>query len=63
MSERHVWRLLAAYRPHGAPALVHGNRGRRWRNTVPASVATAVVRFASERYPRANHTHLSKLLG
>ncbi len=62
LSERHVWRLLAAYRAQGAPALVHGNRGRLPQNAAPARVAAAVVRFASERYPGANHTHLSELL-
>ena len=38
LSERHVWRLLAAYRVLGAAALVHGNRGRRPQNAVPSKV-------------------------
>lgn len=62
MSERHVWRLLAAYRSRGAPALAHGNRGRPPHNALPPALAEAVVRFATERYPGANHTHLSELL-
>ncbi|HAZ27962.1 TPA: hypothetical protein DCY67_05040, partial [Candidatus Acetothermia bacterium] len=33
VSERHAWRLLAAYRKEGASALAHGNRGRRPANT------------------------------
>ena len=49
VSERHVWRLLAAYRSRGAPALAHGNRGRRPHNALLAALAEAVVRFASER--------------
>ena len=57
ISERHAWRLLAAYRARGTAALGHGNRGRRPHNAVPADVASAVVRFASTRYPGANHTH------
>ena len=28
VSERHTWRLLAAYRKEGAAALAHGNRDR-----------------------------------
>ena len=28
VSERHAWRLLAAYRREGATVLAHGNRGR-----------------------------------
>ena len=39
LSERHVRRLLAAYRELGAEALAHGNRGRRPHNGVPAEVA------------------------
>ena len=62
ISERHAWRLLAAYRARGAAALGHGNRGRRPHNAVPADVASAVVRFATTRYPEANHTHLAELL-
>ena len=62
ISERHAWRLLAAYRTRGAASLEHGNRGRRPHNAVPADVASAVVRFASTRYPGANHTHLAELL-
>ena len=62
VSERHVWRLLAAYRARGAPALAHGNRGRRPHNVVPDPVAATVVRLARDRYPGANHTHLSELL-
>ena len=62
ISERHAWRLLAAYRARGAAALGHGNRGRRPHNAVPGDIASAVVRFATTRYPGANHTHLAELL-
>ena len=62
ISERHAWRLLAAYRARGTASLEHGNSGRRPHNAVPADVASAVVRFASTRYPGANHTHLAELL-
>ena len=62
ISERHAWRLLAAYRSRGVSALRHGNRGRRPHNAVPAEVASAVVRLATTRYPGANHTHLTELL-
>ena len=58
LSERHVRRLLAAYRELGAEALAHGNRNRRPHNAVPATI----VRLAATRYPGANHTHLTELL-
>ena len=62
LSERHVRRLLGAYRELGAEALAHGNRDRRPHNAVPEAVAAAVVRLAATRYPGANHTHLTELL-
>ena len=61
LSERHVRRLIAAYRELGAEALAHGNRGRRPHNAVPEAVAAAVA-AAATRYPGANHTHLTELL-
>ncbi len=39
VSERHVLRLLAAYRKEGAAALAHGNRGR-----LPVHVVSADTR-------------------
>ena len=62
LSERHVRRLLAAYRELGAEALAHGNRGRRPHNAVPEAVAATVVRLAATRYGGANHPHLTELL-
>ena len=62
VSERHAWRLLAAYRREGAAALAHGNRGRKPRNTVSDVEADAVVQLASTTYAGANHTHLTELL-
>ncbi|MXZ91542.1 MAG: helix-turn-helix domain-containing protein [Acidimicrobiia bacterium] len=62
VSERHAWRLLAAYRREGAAALAHGNRGRKPRNTVSDDEANAVVQLASTTYAGANHTHLTELL-
>ena len=62
ISERQVRRVLAAYRREGAAALVHGNRGRKPRNTVPEDIAEAVVVLAGERYAGFNHSHLTDLL-
>ncbi len=62
LSERHLWRILAAYRKEGAAALAHGNRGRRPANAVPARLRDRVVDLARERYAGVNHTHLSELL-
>jgi len=62
VSERHTWRILAAYRKEGAAALAHGNRGRSPTNTTPAWVQKQVVEMAQERYRGINHTHLGELL-
>ncbi|MCY4365164.1 MAG: ISNCY family transposase [Chloroflexi bacterium] len=62
ISERQVRRILAAYRREGAAALVHGNRGRQSRNTIPEETASAVVVLASGKYAGFNHSHLSEVL-
>ena len=62
VSERHAWRLLAAYRKEGASAFAHGNRGRPPRNTTSAAVRLQVVTLAGERYQGVNHTHFTELL-
>jgi transposase len=62
MSERHGWRLLAAYRKEGAAALAHGNRGRVPSNAIPAWLRQQVVALAQGRYEGINHTQLAELL-
>ena len=63
VSARHARRILAAYREEGAAALAHGNRGLRSANATPETKKAEVRRLAQSRYPDANHTHLSELLG
>ena len=62
VSERHGWRILAAYRKEGAAALAHGNRGRTPVNVTPSAIRQQVVAMAKERYSGVNHTHLAELL-
>ena len=62
VTERHTWRLLAAYRMEGAAALAHGNRGRLPVNATTATVQAQVIALARQRYLGANHTHLTELL-
>ena len=62
VSERHMRRILAAYRKEGAAALAHGNRGRRPANTTTETNMTYVVQLARTRYAGTNHTHLTELL-
>jgi transposase len=62
LSERHTWRLLAAYRRKGAEALAHANRGRLPRNAKDPALRTKVVDLARGRYQGVNHSHLTELL-
>ena len=62
LSERHTWRILAAYRKEGVAALAHGNRGRSPANATPEVTKHQVVTLARTRYARLNHTHLTELL-
>ena len=62
VSERHAWRLLAAYRKEGAAALAHGNRGRVPWNATSATIREQVLSMVRGRYSAINHTHLAELL-
>ena len=62
VSERHTWRLLAAYREEGAAALAHGNRDRLPSNTTSSAMRARVIDLARQRYQGVNHTHLTELL-
>lgn len=62
LSERHTWRILAAYRKDGAAALAHGNRGRPAPNALRAEVRDTVVQLATTRYVGLNHRYLAEVL-
>ena len=62
LSERHTWRILAAYRKVGAAALSHGNRGCRPTSATSPMVQAKIITLVRERYQGVNHTHLTELL-
>ena len=62
VSERHTWRLLAAYGKEGAAAIAHGNRGRRPSTTTDADTQQRVRELAKGLYAGFNHTHLTEML-
>lgn len=62
LSDRHTWRILAAYRREGAASLAHGNRGRRPPNATPERVRQQVLTLAQTTYRGFNHTHLTEVL-
>ena len=62
VSERHTWRILAAYRKEGAVSLAHGNRGRVPANAISQTTRQQIVVMVQDRYSGINHTHLTELL-
>ena len=62
LSERHLSRILAAYREEGAAALAHGNRGRRPVNALAESIKEQVLELARTKYAGFNHLHMSEML-
>ncbi len=62
LSDRHAWRILAAYRREGVAALAHGNRGCRPANATSEETRQRVITLAGTRYAGINHTHLTELL-
>ena len=62
VSQRHGWRLLAAYREKGAAAVAHGNRGRKPATTTCPRRQQRVMELAEGPYAGLNHTHLTEML-
>jgi transposase len=62
LSERQVWRILAAYRKEGAAGLAHGNRERQPVNVLSEELRQKVVDLAGNKYKGFNHTHLTEKL-
>ncbi len=62
MTERQVWRLLAAFRQEGAGAVIHGNRGRTPSQTVSPEMQQRILELAQTTYVGFNQTHLTEKL-
>jgi transposase len=62
ISERQVWRLLAAFRQEGAEAVVHGNRGRAPKQTLSPEARQRIAELAQTKYTGFNQTHFSEKL-
>jgi len=62
LSERQLYRLLAAARTEGLTGLVHGNRGRAPWNKSDEVLWQSVLRLVRKRYTDVNDQHLCELL-
>jgi transposase len=62
LSERQVYRSLAAARDEGLLGLVHGNRGRTPWNKSDEALWQSVLRLVQKRYTDVNDQHLQELL-
>lgn len=62
ISERQVWRLLAAFRREGADAVVHGNRGRAPKHTLSPELRQRIAEFAQTTYRGFNRSHFTEKL-
>jgi transposase len=62
LSERQVYRALAAARDEGLVGLVHGNRGRTPWNKSDEALWRSVLRLVQQRYTDVNDRHLQELL-
>jgi transposase len=62
LSERQVYRALAAARAQGLVGLVHGNRGRTPWNKGDEALWKSVLRLVQKRYRDVNDRHLQELL-
>jgi transposase len=58
LSERQVYRSLAAAREQGLTGLVHGNRGRTPWNKGDEARWKSVLRLVQRRYTDVNDQHL-----
>lgn len=62
VSQRHLWRMLSAYREEGPAALCHGNRGSQPANATPVVLRERIVALAQGKYAGLNDTHLAEVL-
>ena len=62
LSERQMWRIMAAYREKAAAALPHGNRGRTPSHALREEVRRRVTELATSRYAGCTHRELQELL-
>jgi len=62
LSERQIKRLKAGVKKEGEVFVIHKNRGRKPKHTIPGEIREEIVFLARNKYKGVNYTHLSELL-
>ena len=62
LSERQIKRLKAGVKKDGEVFVIHKNRGRKPKHTIPDEIREEIVFLARNKYKGVNYTHLSELL-
>jgi len=62
LSERQIKRLKAGVKKEGEVFVIHKNRGRKPKHTIPGERREEIVFLARNKYKGVNYTHLSELL-
>jgi len=62
LSERQIKRLKAGVKKDGEVFVIHKNRGRKPKHTIPDKRREEIVFLARNKYKGVNYTHLAELL-
>ena len=62
ISNRHVNRLIKAYKENGKAAFIHGNRGRKPATSTPDNIRQDVLDLYRTKYYDTNFKHFTELL-
>jgi transposase len=62
LSERQIKRLKVGVKKEGEVFVIHKNRGRKPKHTIPGEIGDKIVFLARNKYKGVNYTHLAELL-
>lgn len=62
LSERQIKRLKAGVKKDGEVFVIHKNRGRKPKHTIPGEIREGIVFLVRNKYKGVNYTHLAELL-
>jgi len=62
LSERQIKRLKAGVKKDGEVFVIHKNRGRKPKHTIPGEIREEIVSLVRNKYKGVNYSHLAELL-